>query len=186
MPVIQCLGNLSKALSIQVNPVEPLIDAGAQVQQILNVECLDVFKERPTLIIQFSHNGIPVKYNLELPLFLNKFFEPTTMNAEQFFTRWKNLNNPIQEAQEIFKAKHPINNEHIKAKLVGFGMQILDNIDPNQDNFVTAGIVHTTNSKVGCLTRLEPNHQAQMYRLTIRSSRDIVSQQLCRLLFEQF
>jgi len=186
MPVVQCQGNLSKALSIQVNPVEPLIDAGAQVQQILNVECLDVFKERPTLIIQFSHSGLPVKYNLELPMFLNKFFEPTSMDAEQFFTRWKNLNNPIQEAQEIFKAKHLINNEHIKAKLVGFGMQILDNIDPNQDNFVTAGIVHTTASKVGCLTRLEPNNQAQMYRLTIRSSRDIVSQQLCRLLFEQF
>ena len=186
MPVVQCLGNLSKALSVQVNPVEPLIDAGAQVQQILNVECLDLFKERPTLIIQFSHNAIPVKYNLELPMFLNKFFEPTSMNAEQFFTRWKNLNNPVQEAQEIFKAKHPINSEHIKAKLVGFGMQILDNIDPNPDNFVTAGIVHTSSQKVGCLTRLEPNNQAQMYRLTIRSSRDIVSQQLCRLLYEQF
>lgn len=186
MPVVQCLGNLAKALSIQVNPVEPLIEAGAQVQQILNVECSDVFKERPTLIIQFSHNGVPVKYNLELPMFLNKFFEPTSMNAEQFFTRWKNLNNPVQESQEIFKAKHPINQEHIKAKLVGFGMQILDNIDPNPDNFVTAGIVHTTSQKVGCLTRLEPNNQAQMYRLTIRSSRDVVSQQLCRLLYEQF
>lgn len=186
MPVVQCLGNLAKALSIQVNPVEPLIEAGAQVQQILNVECADVFKERPTLIIQFSHNGVPVKYNLELPMFLNKFFEPTSMNAEQFFTRWKNLNNPVQESQEIFKAKHPINQEHIKAKLVGFGMQILDNIDPNPDNFVTAGIVHTTSQKVGCLTRLEPNNQAQMYRLTIRSSRDVVSQQLCRLLYEQF
>lgn len=76
--------------------------------------------------------------------------------------------------------------ETVRSKLVGFGMQILENIDPNADNFVTAGIVHTKLQQVGCLTRLEPNHQAQMYRLTIRSSKDTVAQTLCDLLHEQF
>lgn len=186
MPVIQCLGNLANQLSIQVNSVDSVIEAKAQVQQIINVECLDVFKEKPNLIIQFNHAGMPYKYNLEVPIFLNKFFEPTSMDAEQFFQRWKNLNNAVQESQNIFKAKHTINKEHIKAKLIGFGMQILEGIDPNPDNFVTAGIVHTTTQKIGCLTRLEPSNETQMYRLTIRSSRDVVSEQLCKLLFEQF
>jgi len=69
---------------------------------------------------------------------------------------------PSQESQKIFKAKYPIEPETIKAKLIGFGMQLLENIDPNSENYVTAGIVHTTQQKVGCLIRLEPNTQAQV------------------------
>src|SRR5688572_5048500 len=29
--------------------------------------------------------------NLYLPIFISKFFEPTDMNSEQFFARWKQL-----------------------------------------------------------------------------------------------
>lgn len=77
---------------MQVKPVEPVIEAGAQVQQMLNIECIEDFKQRPGLIVQFTQNGVPHKFQLELPLSINKFFEPTTMNAESFFARWKNLN----------------------------------------------------------------------------------------------
>lgn len=50
-----------------------------------------------------------------------------------------------------------------RTKLSGFGMQLLDGIDPNSDNFVCAGIVHTKTQQIGCLLRLEPNKQAQVY-----------------------
>lgn len=103
-----------------------------------------------------------------------------------FFSRWKNLNNPSQEAQKIFKAKYPIEPDVIKTKLIGFGMQLLEGIDPNPENYVSAGIVHTKSLQVGCLLRLEPNLAAQMYRLTIRSSKDTVSQELFELLHDQF
>ena len=92
LPSIQLNDNVSRALNVQVKPVEPLIEAGAQVQQMLNIECLDDFRQRPTLIIQFNQNGAFHKLQLELPLSINKFFEPTTMNSEAFFSRWKNLN----------------------------------------------------------------------------------------------
>lgn len=49
-----------------------------------------------------------------------------------------------------------------RTKLSGFGMQLLDGIDPNPDNFVCAGIVHTQTQQIGCLLRLEPNKQAQV------------------------
>lgn len=49
-----------------------------------------------------------------------------------------------------------------RTKLLGFGMQLLDGIDPNPDNFVCAGIIHTRTQQVGCLLRLEPNKQAQV------------------------
>lgn len=51
-----------------------------------------------------------------------------------------------------------------RTKLLGFGMQLLDGIDPNPDNYVCAGIIHTRTQQIGCLLRLEPNKQAQVSR----------------------
>lgn len=100
-----------------------------------------------------------------------------------------------------------------RTKLLGFGMQLLDGIDPNPDNYVCAGIIHTRTQQIGCLLRLEPNKQAQvriydcslkywpvnvifqnfqyvillqMYRLTVRSSKEDVSIEVCELLMDQF
>jgi AP-2 complex subunit alpha len=36
-------------------------------------------------------------------------------------------------------------------------VSVLDGIDPNPDNFVSAGVISTKNILVGCLLRLEPN-----------------------------
>lgn len=52
-------------------------------------------------------------------------------------------------------------------KLLGFGVQVLDGIDPNPDNIVCAGIVHTQGQQVGCLLRLEPNKVAQVLKLLV-------------------
>jgi len=65
-------------------------------------------------------------------------------------------------------------------------MKLLEGIDPNPENYVCAGIIHTRTQQIGCLLRLEPNRQAQMYRLTIRSSKDSIARQICDLLCEQF
>jgi len=186
MPMITCPGDLAQKINLQVKPVEPVIEAGAQVQQLINVECLEDFRDRPQLVIQFIASGLQQRLNLHFPITLNKFFEPTVMNSEAFFTRWKNLNNPSQEAQKIFKARYGLDPEPIRAKLMGSGMQLLDGIDPNPENYVLAGIIHTKTQQVGVLCRLEPNSQAMMFRLTVRSSKDVVSQTICELLHEQF
>lgn len=80
----------------------------------------------------------------------------------------------------------------------------MPNIDPNPENYVCAGIIHTQAAQIGTLVRMEPNKQAkvfvhskltcqgqstfpfQMYRLTIRSSRDGVAGTLSDLLIENF
>ena len=97
-----------------------------------------------------------------------------------FFSRWKNLSIPSQECQKIFKAAGGMDNfDGVKTKLIGYGFQVglfvlminqpillyfqlLENIDPNPDNFVCAGIIHTRSAQIGCLLRLEPNKQAQV------------------------
>jgi len=43
---------------------------------------------------------------------------------------------------------------------MGAGLSVLDGVDPNPDNFVCAGIIHTSSHQIGCLIRLEPNKQA--------------------------
>ncbi|GAB0190065.1 AP-2 complex subunit alpha-2 [Grus japonensis] len=115
-------------LNLQTKPVDPTVDGGAQVQQVVNIECVSDFMEAPILNIQFS---------------------------------------PKQEVQNIFKAKHPMDAEITKAKIIGFGSALLEEVDPNPANFVGAGIIHTKSTQIGCLLRLEPNLQAQKWLVTM-------------------
>uniref|UniRef100_A0AAR2JPY2 AP-2 complex subunit alpha n=1 Tax=Pygocentrus nattereri TaxID=42514 RepID=A0AAR2JPY2_PYGNA len=176
----------SSQLNVHTKTADPVVDGGAQLQQILNIECLSDFVEAPVLNINFRYGGSVQNIAVRLPVTLNKFFQPTEMMSQDFFQRWKQLSDPQQEVQKIFKAKHSMDTEITKAKIIGFGTALLDGVDPNPSNFVGAGVIHTKTIQVGCLLRLEPNTQAQMYRLTLRTSRGSVSQRLCDLLSEQF
>lgn len=49
------------------------------------------FLDSPSIAISFTNNNMPQKIPIKLPLTINKFFEPTEMNGESFFARWKNL-----------------------------------------------------------------------------------------------
>uniref|UniRef100_A0AAX7TBY9 AP-2 complex subunit alpha n=1 Tax=Astatotilapia calliptera TaxID=8154 RepID=A0AAX7TBY9_ASTCA len=168
-------------------PVEPLVEGGAQIQQVLNIECITDFCDAPLLNIKFSrYGGALQNLTLKLPVTINKFFQPTEMSSSDFFQRWKQLSQPQQEAQKIFKANHSMDTEVLKAKLLGLGTALLDNVDPNPENYVCAGVIQTKGQQIGCLLRLEPNAQAQMYRLTLRCSKDTVSKRLCELLAQQF
>ncbi|XP_006160190.1 AP-2 complex subunit alpha-1 isoform X2 [Tupaia chinensis] len=185
-PAVVHPGDLQTQLAVQTKRVAAQVDGGAQVQQVLNIECLRDFLTPPLLSVRFRYGGAPQSLTLKLPVTINKFFQPTEMAAQDFFQRWKQLSLPQQEAQKIFKANHPMDAEVTKAKLLGFGSALLDNVDPNPENFVGAGIIQTKALQVGCLLRLEPNAQAQMYRLTLRTSKEPVSRHLCELLAQQF
>ncbi|XP_069057023.1 AP-2 complex subunit alpha-1 isoform X1 [Pleurodeles waltl] len=186
IPTVSYPGNLQNHLNIQTKPVDPTVEGGAQVQQVLNIECLSDFNEVPLMNIKFRYGGTLQNITLKLPITVNKFFQATEMPSQDFFQRWKQLSLPQQEAQKIFKANHPMDPEVTKAKLLGFGSALLEKVDPNPDNYVGAGIIQTKSIQVGCLLRLEPNIQAQMYRLTLRTSKEAVSKHLCEVLAKQF
>uniref|UniRef100_A0A8C9YQQ4 AP-2 complex subunit alpha n=1 Tax=Sander lucioperca TaxID=283035 RepID=A0A8C9YQQ4_SANLU len=183
---VSCPGELQSHILFVHLSVEPLVEGGAQIQQVLNIECLTDFSEAPLLNIKFRYGGALQNLTLKLPVTINKFFQPTEMASHDFFQRWKQLSQPAQEAQKIFKANHSMDTEVLKAKLLGLGTALLDDVDPNPENYVCAGVIQTKGQQVGCLLRLEPNAQAQMYRLTLRCSKDSVSRRLCELLAEQF
>uniref|UniRef100_A0A6I8PT55 AP-2 complex subunit alpha n=1 Tax=Xenopus tropicalis TaxID=8364 RepID=A0A6I8PT55_XENTR len=52
-----CSDELSASLNLQSKPAEPTIDGGAQVQQVVNVECVQEFTDLPLLNIQFRSKG---------------------------------------------------------------------------------------------------------------------------------
>lgn len=105
-------------LNVQTKPVEPLIEGGAQVQQVINIECLSDFCDAPLLNIKFRwqmhafkwftmvnqhtprftkllcylrYGGALQNLTLKLPVTINKFFQPTEMASHDFFQRWKQL-----------------------------------------------------------------------------------------------
>lgn len=77
------------------------------------------------------------------------------------------VNSNPQKSQKIFRANQPLDLMAVRTKVMGFGMQLLDGIDPNPENFVCAGIIHTRTQQIGCLLRLEPNRQAQVRYILI-------------------
>ncbi|KAI0825123.1 Adaptor protein complex AP-2 alpha subunit [Trametes gibbosa] len=152
-----------------------------QIQQVVQVECKKVFRTAPVLAVSFlagSHQTIAVR----LPVVVTKFLEGVKLGASDFFERWKLIGGPPRESQSIFPisldATGHIDQARQKLVVSGFGFQVLDGVDPNPTNVVGAGIVHTAvDGKVGCLLRLEPNREAKLSRITIRStSEDVASE----------
>lgn len=111
-PILQWEGEESTKLNVQIKSVDSTLDAGAQIQQMITAECIDSYLgkfsclkseiksnfnvnfsllDSPSLALSFRYNGTPQNFIIKLPLTVNKFFEPTEMNAESFFARWKNL-----------------------------------------------------------------------------------------------
>lgn len=98
VPTLQWSPEDALKLNVQIKAVEPTLEAGAQIQQLLTAECVDNYSEAPSIVISFRVNGgASQKITVLLPLTINKFFEPTEMNGESFFSRWKNLGGWVEE-----------------------------------------------------------------------------------------
>ena len=66
------------------------------------------FAEMPTLTITGSTSTFALNLNIKIPLYVTKFSEPAQMDQATFFQRWRALNRPEQESQNVFTATKPI------------------------------------------------------------------------------
>ena len=82
---------LTNSVQLQVKTVDSTVEAGAQFQQMVNIECTTDFTAQPDLNVNFTCNGKGHKVPLKIPISVNKFMEPTEMDGNNFFARWKNL-----------------------------------------------------------------------------------------------
>ncbi|THH16895.1 hypothetical protein EW146_g3827 [Bondarzewia mesenterica] len=176
-----------EALSVTFAKMPPtMVPSRTQSQQILHVECKKVFKTPPIMTISFlagSHQTIAIR----LPVVLTKFFEPVSFGQADFFERWKLIGGPPREVQSVFTI--PLTSagemDHARQRqiILGQRLNILSNVDPNPSNVVSAGVLHMSlDGKVGCLMRLEPNKEAKLCRITVRSTSEDVAGEVQRLI----
>ncbi|GEM09124.1 AP-2 complex subunit alpha [Rhodotorula toruloides] len=164
----------------------PNISALSQVQQLVHVECRDVFTTPPLLNISYLAGSLQT-LTLGLPVWLTKFVEPVKLESGAFFERWKQIGGAPREAQQIFgialDSSGKVDATKNRRIVGGTRLGVLDGIDPNPNNIVAAGVLHMSSAgKVGCLLRLEPNAEAKLCRLTIRTTNDGVSQEMLKIL----
>ena len=156
-----------EALSVNFAKIPPsTIAARTQTQQLLHVECKKMFATPPILSVSFlagSHQTIAI----QLPIVITKFFEHVKLGQTEFFERWKLIGGPPREVQRVFpielNAAGQLDLTKQREVVTGHRLNILDEIDPNPNNIVAAGVLHmSVEGKVGCLLRLEPNREAKV------------------------
>ncbi|KAJ1585651.1 hypothetical protein NDA12_000338 [Ustilago hordei] len=176
-----------EALSVTVAKI-PTNSLGAmtQAQTVVLVECIDLFTEPPILEVTYLAGSLQ-EIRLRLPILMTKFIEPVQLGTTDFFERWRQIGGAPREAQKIFAFKLSPNGEvdvvRQRRLVEGARLQVLDRVDPNLSNCVAAGVLHMRQGgKVGCLLRLEPNKDAKLARLTVRTTNDLASAELLRIL----
>ncbi|CAO1615226.1 unnamed protein product [Jaminaea pallidilutea] len=198
------LGNKISAnfssLTIQIKSQEPenltvsmpkmppsSLGAMTQVHQVVQLECKDLFTKPPILKISYLAGSLQ-DLTLRLPVVATKFVEPVTLSANDFFERWKQIGGAPREAQRIFggfkldASGTEVDIPRQRKIMSGLRVALLDGVDPKKINVVGAGVLHTSErGKVGCLIRVEPNAQAKLCRVTVRTTNDLVSAEVLRI-----
>jgi AP-2 complex subunit alpha len=160
------------ALSVTFAKLPPTtITARSQTQQLLHIDCKKMFTTPPILTVSFlagSHQTIAIR----LPIVITKFFESVKLGQTEFFERWKLIGGPPREAQRVFPIQldgtGQLNLRKHREVVTGHHLGVLEDIDPNPNNIVAAGVLHmSTDGKVGCLLRLEPNREAKVCTLVV-------------------
>ncbi|KAH7930972.1 Adaptor protein complex AP-2 alpha subunit [Leucogyrophana mollusca] len=176
----------SEALSVIFTKIPPsTIAPRTQSQQLLQVECKKVFTSFPVLTVSFlagAHQSISIR----LPIGVTKFFEQVKLGQADFFERWKLIGGAPREAQSVFPialdSAAQLDLPRHRQVISGHRLEILEDVDPNPSNIVGAGVLHTSvDGKVGCLLRLEPNREAKLCRLTVRSTSEDVAAEVRKL-----
>jgi AP-2 complex subunit alpha len=138
----------------------------SQSQQILHVECKKVFTTPPIMTISFLAGSLQT-IALRLPVTITKFIEPVILTPSDYFERWRLIGGPPREAQSIFPinltSSGELDHDRQHKVISGQKISVLPEVDPNPNNLVGAGVLHTSiDGKVGCLLRLEPNRDAKV------------------------
>lgn len=175
-----------------------------QTQQTIMFECKNVFIDPPTIRISYLAGALQ-GLTLQLPVLLHKYMEGAELSAEDFFKRWKQIGGAPREAQSIFgmaNKNRTMDSGFVQKVVKGFKWGIVTGVDPNSKNIVGATVLHSSEGKFGCLLRLEPNfdtqvyfinasngrprtNSLQMYRITIRATDESVPPVLIKAMEER-
>lgn len=143
------------------------VGAGSQTQQTLFCAVHGPFFDAPTIRISYLAGALQA-YTLQLPVLMHRYMEPSSLSADDFFKRWRQIGGVPLEAQKTFgiSGRNKIMNEAHTHRIVdGFGWKTLDAVDPNEKNIVGGAVFQFEGGKTGCLLRLEPNYEKSVCHL---------------------
>lgn len=154
------------------NLPDSTVNAAGQTQQTLFCAVHGPFSDAPTIRISYLAGALQA-YTLQLPVLMHRYMEPSSLSAEDFFKRWRQIGGGPLEGQKTFgvTAKHKTATEGFTRRTVeGFGWKILDGVDPNPKNIVGCAVFQFEAGKTGCLMRLEPNYEKSVCHLFFHST----------------
>ncbi|PGH11432.1 hypothetical protein AJ80_07110 [Polytolypa hystricis UAMH7299] len=172
-------GNLKVDTKSLPNPDVP---AMGQTQQTITLEAHGAFSNAPTIRISYLAGSLQA-YTLQLPVLMHKYMDASTLSPDDFFKRWRQIGGPPLESQATFSVKsrgRSVNESFTRRVVEAFKFKILPNVDPNPKNIVGCTVYQIEDGKTGCLLRLEPNYEKQMYRITLRATQDTVPHALVK------
>ena len=155
-----------------------------QARALLQCEVMGAFSACGYFILDLCANGgQPMHYRIALPIFLTNVMTGITLVRDTFIAKWQQLSQPGLELQKVFSANKAMDRATTQSVMEGLGLTVLPNVMPNPANYAGAGVVSAHSpASVGVLVHLEPNEQAKMYRVTVRTSNQAYSRILMDLM----
>ncbi|XP_076887222.1 AP-2 complex subunit alpha-2-like [Bidens hawaiensis] len=174
-------------LKLELSSVPEIIPPRAQVQYPLEV--LNLSPSRDVAVLDFSYKfgTTLVDYKLRLPAVLNKFFQPITLSAEEFFPQWKSLAAPPLKLQEVVRGVRPMSLGEMANLLNSLRLIVSPGLDPNANNLVASTTFYSESTRsMLCLVRIEtdPADRTQL-RMTVASGDPTLTFELKEFIKEQ-
>ncbi|EEP77787.1 hypothetical protein UREG_02636 [Uncinocarpus reesii 1704] len=166
---------------------DPDVLPASQTQQTVCFESIGAFIQAPTIRISYLAGALQA-YTLKLPVLMHRYMEASGLASEEFFKRWRQIGGAPLEAQSTFglvNKTQRMNEASTRKVIEGFKWKLLPGVDPNPKNIVGCAVYQVESRKTGCLMRLEPNYEKQMYRITIRATQEDVPSALVKLMEER-
>ncbi|XP_020703609.1 AP-2 complex subunit alpha-2 [Dendrobium catenatum] len=173
-------------LKMELSLVPETIPPRAQVQCPLDVVNLQASRDVPVLDFGYRFGTTMVNVKLRLPMPLNKFLQPMTVSAEEFFPYWKSIPGPPMKLQEVVRGVKPLSLSELANLFASLHLGISQGLDLNPNNLVASATFCSDNSRsILCLVRVEtdPADRSQL-RLTVASGDPTLTFELKELLKE--
>ncbi|GLT51295.1 hypothetical protein SLA2020_247150 [Shorea laevis] len=174
-------------LKMELSLVPETIPPRAQVQCPLEVVNLRPSRDVAVLDFSYKFGTNMVNVKLRLPAVLNKFLQPISVSAEEFFPQWRSLSGPPLKLQEVVRGARPLPLLEMANLLNSYRLMISPGLDPNPNNLVASTTFYSESTRAMlCLVRIEtdPADRTQL-RVTIASGDPTLTFELKEFIKEQ-
>lgn len=174
-------------LKMELSLVPDTIPPRAQVQCPLEV--INLHPSRDVAVLDFSYkfgNDL-VNVKLRLPAVFNKFLQPISVSAEEFFPQWRSLSGPPLKLQEVVRGVKPLLLLEMANLFNSLRLMVCPGLDPNPNNLVASTTFYSESTQAMlCLVRIEtdPADRTQL-RMTVASGDPTVTFELKEFIKEQ-